>query len=168
MPAEQKDKPSREADVIGTGPYKLGEWEHDSHLILERNDGYVADDSASGPDGFAGKKTAYLDTIRYNFVPEANARVAALQTGAADVISDVPPDLSKRLADRKDLTLQKVFPYCQQVFITNTQNGPTTNPLIRQAIEAAVNVDEILDATGQIARRTPRWSMRSARTTRPS
>ncbi len=151
LPAEQKDKPSREADVIGTGPFKLGEWEHDSHLILERNPGYVADDSASGPDGFAGKKTAYLDAIRYNFVPEANARLAGLQTGAANVISDVPPDLSKRLADRKDLTLQKVFPYCQQVFITNSQNGPTANPLIRQAIDAAVNVDEILDATGQIA-----------------
>jgi peptide/nickel transport system substrate-binding protein len=153
MPAEQKDKPSREADVIGTGPYKLAEWERDSHLVLERNDGYVPDDSANGPDGFAGKKTAYLDKIRYNFVPEANARIAALQTGAADVISDLPPDLSKRLADRKDLSLQKVFPYCQQVFITNSQNGPTANPLIRQAIEAAVNVDEILDATGQIAQK---------------
>ena len=153
MPAEEKDKPSRGADVIGTGPYKLGEWQNDSHLILERNTGYVPDDTAAGPDGFAGKKTAYLDTIRYNFVPEANARLAALQTGAADVISDVPPDLSKRLADRKDLTLQKVFPYCQQVFVTNSQNGPTANPLIRQAIEASVNVDEILDATGQIAQK---------------
>jgi peptide/nickel transport system substrate-binding protein len=151
MPAEEKDKPSREADVIGTGPYVLGEWEHDSHLILKRNPGYAPDDSASGPDGFAGKKTAYLDSIRYNFVPEANARLAALQSGGADVISDVPPDLSKRLADRKDLSLQKVFPYCQQVFITNSQKGPTANPLIRQAISAAVNVDEILDATGQIA-----------------
>jgi peptide/nickel transport system substrate-binding protein len=153
MPAEEKDKPPREADVIGTGPYKLGTWERDSHLTIVRNDGYVPDDSAAGPDGFAGRKTAYLDQVRYNFVPEANARIAALQTGEANVISDVPPDLSKRLADRKDLSLQKVFPYCQQVFITNSQNGPTANPLIRQAIEAAVNVDEIIDATGQIAQK---------------
>jgi peptide/nickel transport system substrate-binding protein len=151
MPAEEKDKPPREADVLGTGPYTLGTWERDSHLILLRNAGYVADDSAPGPDGFAGRKTAEIPQIRYNFVPEANARVAALQAGDADVISDLPPDLSKRLAGRKDLTLQKVFPYCQQVFITNSQNGPTANPLIRQAIAASVNVGEILDATGQIA-----------------
>jgi peptide/nickel transport system substrate-binding protein len=151
MPAEQKDKAPREADVIGTGPYTLGTWQRDSHLILQRNDGYVADDSAPGPDGFAGRKTANIAQVRYNFVPEANARIAALQAGDADVISDVPPDLSKRLNGRTDLGLLKVFPYCQQVFITNSQNGPTANPLIRQAIEATVNVDEILDATGQIA-----------------
>jgi peptide/nickel transport system substrate-binding protein len=151
MPAEQKDKAAREADVIGIGPYKLATWQRDSHLILQRNDGYVADDTAPGPDGFAGRKTANIEQVRYNFVPEANARIAALQAGDADVISDVPPDLSKRLNGRKDLELLKVFPYCQQVFITNSQNGPTTNPLIRQAIEATVNVDEILDATGQIA-----------------
>jgi peptide/nickel transport system substrate-binding protein len=151
MPAEQKDKAPREADVIGTGPYTLGTWQRDSHLILQRNDGYVADDSAPGPDGFAGRKTANIAQVRYNFVPEANARIAALHAGDADVISDVPPDLSKRLNGRTDLGLLKVFPYCQQVFITNSQNGPTANPLIRQAIEATVNVDEILDATGQIA-----------------
>ncbi|MBS0559267.1 MAG: ABC transporter substrate-binding protein [Proteobacteria bacterium] len=153
MPAEEKDKPAREADVIGTGPYTLGEWARDSHLVLNRNDGYVADTSAPGPDGFAGRKTAYLDHIRYNFVPEANARVAALQSGDANAASDIPPELSKRFADRKDLSLLKVFPYCQQVFVTNSQNGPTANPLIRQAIAAAVNVDEILDATGQIAQK---------------
>jgi peptide/nickel transport system substrate-binding protein len=153
MPAEEKDKPAREADVIGTGPYKLGTWARDSHLDLVKNDGYVPDTSSPGPDGFAGRKTAEIPQIRYNFVPEANARVAALQAGDADVISDVPPDLSKRLTSRKDLSLQKVFPYCQQVFVTNSQQGPTANPLIRQAIEAAVNVDEIMDATGQIAQK---------------
>jgi peptide/nickel transport system substrate-binding protein len=153
MPATEKDKPPREANVIGIGPYKLGEWVRDSHLVLQRNDNYVVDNSAPGPDGFAGRKTADIAQIRYNFVPEANARLAALQAGDADVISDVPPDLSKRLADRKDLALLKVFPYCQQVFITNSQNGPTANPLIRQAIEASLNVDEILDATGQIAQK---------------
>jgi peptide/nickel transport system substrate-binding protein len=76
-----------------------------------------------------------------------------LQAGDADVISDVPPDLPKRLAERKDLGLLKVFLYCQQVFITNGQNGPTANPLIRQTIDATLKVDEILDAIGQIAQK---------------
>jgi peptide/nickel transport system substrate-binding protein len=153
IPAEQRDKAAREIDVIGTGPYKLGEWVRDSHVNIDRFKDYAKDESSPGPDGFAGRKTAYIERVRYNFVPEANARIAALQAGDADVISDVPPDLSKRLAPRKDLTVQTVFPYCQQVFITNSQNGLTANPLIRQAIEAAVNVDEVLDATGQINKR---------------
>src|SRR3546814_12936571 len=67
----------------------------DSHLTLTRFDGYVADER-EGPDGFAGTRTAYLDTIRYNFVPEANARIAALPTGEADFAASLAPDLVKR------------------------------------------------------------------------
>ncbi len=58
------------------------------------------DESAKGPDGYAGRKTVYLDTLRTNFVPEANARIAALQAGDADFISLVPPDQIKRILMR--------------------------------------------------------------------
>ncbi len=150
MPAEERDKPARAADVIGTGPFKLGEWVKDSHLNIDRFDDYSPNTSEPGPDGLAGRRTAYLDTVRFNFTPEANARVAALQSGGADVIGDIPAELAKRLADRNDLHVQQVFPYCQAYFILNTQQAPTTNPLIRQAIDAVVNVGDITDATGDV------------------
>jgi peptide/nickel transport system substrate-binding protein len=150
VPAEQKDKAGRELDIIGTGPFMLGEWVKDSHLVIKRFDGYVADESSPGPDGLAGRKTAYLDSVRYNFVPEANARVAALQSGGADVINDVPPALAKRFEGRSDLTTLKIFPYCMQVYVVNTQQGPTMNPLIRQAILAVVNADEITGAMNSV------------------
>lgn len=152
LPASEKDKEPRSIEVIGTGPYKLGEWVKDSHLTLERFDGYVADDR-EGPDGFAGERTAYLDTIRYNFVPEANARVAALQTGEADFAASIPPDLAKRLDGNADIEVSTVFPYCQQYFIVHSQQAPTDDPLIRQAIRSVVAVDEIIAVTGGAARR---------------
>ena len=153
MPAEEKDKPPRMADAIGTGPFMLGEWIKDSHLVLRRFDGYVPNETEAGPDGLAGRRTAYLDSVRITFMPEANARVAALQSGGADVIADVPAELSKRLETRKDLHVQKVFPYCQAYFIVNTQQAPTDDAAVRQAIAAAVGVDDIRDATGQITQR---------------
>nr|WP_247501352.1 ABC transporter substrate-binding protein [Bradyrhizobium sp. 1] len=152
LPAEQKDKAAREIDIIGTGPFMLGEWVKDSHLVIKRFDAYVPDDSAPGPDGLAGRRTAYLDQVRYNFVPEANARVAALQTGNADVIGDVPRDLAKRFEAQANIKTQQIFPYCMQVFVVNTQAALTNNPLIRQAIEAVVNVEDITGAMGQISR----------------
>ena len=148
LPADQLDKEPRKTDPVGTGPYKLGEWVKDSHLVLDRFDGYVADDRQKSADGFAGHRTAYLDHLRYNFVPEANARVAALQTGEADFAASIPPDLVKRLEGNKDIEVDTVFPYCQQYFIDHTQQAPTDNPLIRQAIRTAVGVDEIMAVTG--------------------
>ncbi|MEQ8813482.1 MAG: ABC transporter substrate-binding protein [Thalassobaculum sp.] len=152
LPADQKDKPARGIDAVGTGPYKLGEWMKDSHLVINRFDGYVADER-KGPDGFAGARTAYLDSIRYNFVPEANARIAALQTGEADFAALIPPDLMKRLESSPDIEVSTVFPYCQQYFIVHSQQAPTDNPLVRQAIRSVVAVDEIIAVTGGGARR---------------
>jgi peptide/nickel transport system substrate-binding protein len=153
LPAEEKDKAAREADIIGTGPFKLGEWVKDSHLVLERFDGYVPNASYSGLDGFAGKRVAYLDSVRYNFIPEANARVAALQSGDADVVASIPPDLAKRFASNPDLEVQTIIPYCMQVFVLNSQQGATKDPLVRQAIDAVVNVDDITAAMGLVSKR---------------
>jgi peptide/nickel transport system substrate-binding protein len=155
LPADQKDKPAREVEIIGTGPFKLGEWQKDSHLVLLRNENYVPDETASGPDGFAGKKTVYVDSIRYVFIPEANARLAALQTKKVDAIADLTLDLAKRLDGNAELTTLKTFPYCQQYFVINATNGLTANPLIRQAIREVVNVDDIVAATGILNQRNP-------------
>ncbi|HEX3346648.1 MAG TPA: ABC transporter substrate-binding protein, partial [Acetobacteraceae bacterium] len=153
IPAEQKDKPARELDVIGTGPYQLGEWIKEDHLTFRRNEGYTPNTASDGPDGLAGHRTAYLDTVRYNFVPEANARVAALQAGDVQFTSEIPPDVAKRLDGNPAISVQKVSPFCQQEFVLHTQQPPTTDARIRQAIAAVVNVDEIITASGQIADR---------------
>jgi peptide/nickel transport system substrate-binding protein len=150
LPAEEKDKAPREVDIIGTGPFKLDEWVKDSHLVLRRFDDYSQNENYQGVDGFAGKRTPYLDTVRYNFVPEANARVAALEAGEADVVATIPPDLAKRFADNPNIVVQTIIPYCMQVYVVNTQQGPTKNPLVRQAIDAVVDVDDITAAMGLV------------------
>ncbi len=152
LPASQKDKPARGIDVIGTGPFKLGEWAKDSHLVLDRFDGYTVNDNYKGMDGYAGRRIAYLDSVRYRFIPEANARIAALQSGDADVVASIPPELAKRFAGNPDITVQTVFPYCMQVFVVNSSQGPTANPKIRQAINAVVDVEEIATATGSVSK----------------
>lgn len=148
LPAEQKDKPARGIDIIGTGVFKLGQWVKDSHLVIQRFPDYVPDDSADGPDGFAGKRTAYLDAVRFNFVPEANARVAAMQTGEAAFTSTIPPELAARLKGQKQLQEVTVYPYCQQYLIVHSQQAPTDNVKVRQAIREAVHVDDIMKVIG--------------------
>lgn len=155
LPASQKDKPARGIDPIGTGPYKLKEWAKDSHLVLERFDGYVPNPAYKGTDGYAGAKTPYLDSITYRFIPEANGRVAALQAADVDVIAQVPNDLLKRFDGNKNIALQTVSPYCMQVLVLNSSQGPTATVKIRQAIDAVMDVDEIVAATGDNSKKNP-------------
>ncbi|WP_426412368.1 ABC transporter substrate-binding protein [Bradyrhizobium ganzhouense] len=153
LPAEQKDKPAREVEIIGTGPFKLGEWRKDSHLTIEKFDSYVADESGKPADGLVGRKTVNVGSVRYRFMPEANARIAALQTGEADIISNVPRDLVGRIEGRPDLQVNRILA-CQQYFIVNTQQPPTDSVQMRQAIRAAVGVDDMIGAISRPAKRS--------------
>lgn len=147
LPAEARDVAAREIDPVGTGPFKLGEWVKDSHLVIEKFPDYVADDRP-GPNGYAGQKEVFVDAVRYNFVPEANARVAAMQTGEADITTALPDELLARLEGQKGIEPVVIFPYCQQYLIVNTQQAPTDQPEIRQAIRTAVGVDDMIAVTG--------------------
>jgi len=151
MPASQKDKEPRMTDPIGTGPFKLGGWVKDSHLVIERNDDYSQDEDTDSADGYVGKKTVYLDAVRYNFVSEANARVAAMQTGEADVTTSLPLTMLERLKGVEGVKGLSVFPYCQQYMIVHAGNAPTDNIKIRQAIRSAVEVDDLIVVSGEAA-----------------
>jgi peptide/nickel transport system substrate-binding protein len=97
----------------------------------------------------------YLDAVRYRFMPEATTRVAALQNGEAQLISLVPTELSARITERGDLAVREIFPVLGSYVIVNSQKGVTANVLIRQAIAAAINVDEITEGAGGINKRNP-------------
>src|ERR1700733_5285395 len=140
LPASQKDKPARGIDVIGTGPFSLGEWAKDSHLVLNRFDNYSADIASAGRDGYAGRKTAYLDSVRFRFMPEATTRIAALQTDEVQLAASIPPELRGQIEARPELAIREIFPLGGTYIIVNSQYGLTANRTIRQAIAAAIDI----------------------------
>lgn len=152
LPASQRDKAGRAIDVVGTGPYALGEWVKDSHLLMKRFDAYAQDTSAPGRDGYAGRKTVYLDAVRIVFMPEATTRIAGLQTGEVQLAGALPAELRARVEGRPDLAVREIFPVGGTYIITNSQYGLTANVGIRQAIAAAINIEEIDEAVGGISK----------------
>src|SRR5580698_9939170 len=62
---------------VGTGPYKLAEYELNSRIVLERNDAYW------GPK-------ANIARITIQIIKDPSARVAAIQSGQADFTLNVP------------------------------------------------------------------------------
>lgn len=64
--------------VIGTGPFRFKRWQPGDHVELERN-----------PDWWGGN--VQWDDVNLKAIPDSGARVAALLSGDADLIQDVPP-----------------------------------------------------------------------------
>lgn len=91
------DKAAVDADpekggMIGTGPYIFKDWVPDDYVLLERNDNYWGEKAIS-------------KQIKYRKIPEAAARVIALQTGEIDLCLEVPAIEVSTLENAKGVKL---------------------------------------------------------------
>ena len=129
---------------IGTGPYMLHERRPDQWVILRRFDGYTARTDA--PTGYGGKRTAYIDEIRYVPVPDPNTRVEGLLSGQFDYSESNPNTALTRLQGQRNVEpfVMKDFGY--SVFSLNNKQGLLSNLKMRQALLAALDMDEIMKA----------------------
>lgn len=89
--------------LIGTGPFKLGEWKRGQYVDIVRFDGYV---SRSEPrTGYTGAKDVKVDRVRFNVIPDSSAAKAGLLSGSLDVIMSLSiPDLEE-LKSRPEVQL---------------------------------------------------------------
>ena len=128
---------------VGTGPYKLGEWVPDRHIVLDRFPQYSARDDVRS--GLAGRKVAYLDRIVFRSIPESEVRLAGLRTGEFDAAQPLPQEYLAEL--KKVAGAQPVIVrFDMKPVIYFSMDGPTKNVKLRKALRAALNMDEIMYA----------------------
>lgn len=145
IPAEEAGKAANQIEFIGTGPYRFVEFRPDSHVRLTRFQDYMPNaQGGAGPTGFGGRKTPYVDNITIRFVPEGGARTAGLQSGEFQVLEHIPTPSAKRLANDRSLTMHEMIPWAFQTFIFNASLAPTDNVKVRQAIQAAIDHEEVM------------------------
>ena len=73
---------------IGTGPYVLKERRADQWVILQRFADYTP--RTDPKNGYGGKRTAYIEEIRYVPVPDPNTRVEGMLSGQFDYSESLP------------------------------------------------------------------------------
>ncbi|HSU05399.1 MAG TPA: ABC transporter substrate-binding protein [Acetobacteraceae bacterium] len=146
IPKENVDAPPQQLPAVGTGPFQLVQFVPDSYVKLKRFDGYTPDSRYSDADGFGGYKVACLDTVTFRMVPEPGARVAGLETGELQGVEDVPTIAQKRLATNKSIHLLKLDNFWLNVTYPNWSQAPTDNLKFRQAVQAAVGNEDIMQA----------------------
>ncbi|MFA5027493.1 MAG: ABC transporter substrate-binding protein [Candidatus Methylomirabilota bacterium] len=137
-----ENKALTKADLVGTGPYKFVEWIPDRWVRLVRFADYKPEGKADA-GGFAGARHAYADEIRFIPVPEPGARVAGLQTGEYDFADFMPSASMPQLTGDRSLRVVRFGPQNYPTIYFN-HTGKFKNLKLRQAVQAALNMDEIM------------------------
>ncbi|HMB84933.1 MAG TPA: ABC transporter substrate-binding protein [Methylomirabilota bacterium] len=129
-------------EYVGTGPYKLAEWKPDQYIRMVRFDDYKS--RSEKPNGYGGGKTAWLDEIRWVPVPEVATRVAQVETGELDFADDLNLDAYDRLKGNANARPIISKPYYWLVAVFNKKEGLMTNQKLRQAWQAAIDIEPIM------------------------
>ena len=127
---------------IGTGPYKLAEWQRDRFVRLTRYDNYAS--YGDKPNGLSGKKLAYLDEIRYVVVTDPSVRLSSLLSGDADYVQNPSMDQYNQLKTDKRVKTFVVGKWDLSEVIINLKSAITSDQKLRQAILAATDCEPCL------------------------
>ncbi len=134
-------------NTLSDGPYRITSYEPTKSLTLERNPAWL---QAGDP-----VRHDYVDGIRITEGLTSQSVQQQIEAGTADMEWDLPPptqDLHRLIAARdKRLIIAPPGPYYAALpyfLVLNHYKGPMTNPLVRQAVAAAVDKREILQIAG--------------------
>jgi peptide/nickel transport system substrate-binding protein len=129
-------------EYIGTGPFRFVEHKADRHIRLARFQEYSA--RLEVANGHGGKRTAWVDEIRFLPVPDVAVRVAGIESGEYHFAQTVKPDQYDRLKANTKVDLAIVKPSSWITAVPNHKQGVMTNRKMRQALQAVLDMEPIM------------------------
>ncbi|GBQ22738.1 dipeptide transporter substrate-binding periplasmic protein [Gluconacetobacter sacchari DSM 12717] len=125
---------------VGSGPFRIVRWDHQSQIVLERNPAY-----RWGPPTALHTGPARLDRIEWRIIPEPSVRFAALQAGEVDVIDSLPPEAETPARRNPDLWLLLADrPGNPTNGTLNTRRAPFDDIRVREAFLRSADIDGAL------------------------
>ncbi|UCH26026.1 MAG: hypothetical protein JSV66_19265 [Trueperaceae bacterium] len=118
-------------EPIGTGPFKITEFQPGSKLVLERNENYWREG------------LPYLDAVEIRIISDDAVRRSALISGDIDWAFAVPAQSVEELKARDDVVIDEVPAGAYWYIGVNLNREPLNDVRVRQAIANAINRDEL-------------------------
>lgn len=119
-------------EPVGTGPYRLQEWERGNQLVLEKNEDYWGEPALS-------------DTVVFRWSAESAQRLVELQSGTVDGIDNVGTEDFETVSNDANLQLLERDPLNVFYVGFNVDQAPFDNELVRQAVAAAIDKERIVE-----------------------
>jgi peptide/nickel transport system substrate-binding protein len=127
--------------VVGTGPFMLDEWVANDHVTLVKNPDY-----SWGAPWYENQGAAKIDKIIYRIIPDQAARFAGFESGAIDVLQQVPPNKVQTYIDNPTEYTVITGPGQGTYHVEfNCQKDPWTNASLRRAFGYAIDRSVILE-----------------------
>jgi peptide/nickel transport system substrate-binding protein len=128
VPESASQEEGFDENPVGTGPYRFVEWARGDHITLERNPDYWGDNPSN------------IQTVTYNFVPEAATRLSGLLSGQYDLAPNLLPEdtqAAPKFASVRGLEHAMV--------VLNETAGLTSDVRVRRALNYAIDKEAIVD-----------------------
>ena len=120
------------SEGLGTGPYRIVEFDVETGAVLERYDGY-----------WRGWEGEHFDEVILRVVVEPETRRALIENGDADIATTLPLATVSELEQHPDLAVDHRYSLVVR-YIAMTVAGPLQSPEARQALCWAFPYDEVI------------------------
>lgn len=130
---------------IGTGPYKFGEWKRGEYFTMTAFEGYASPKTDGKVDGYVGSKRPLMKDVKFLVVKDPATITAGLTSGAIDLSEILPSDVQEMRKQPK-LDVVTASTAVRHVLLIQTRDAVMGNPKLRQAIAAALDMDEVVAA----------------------
>lgn len=121
---------------LGTGPFVLTAWEPNNSLTLTKFEQYW------------NPQLPKLNKVTLNITPEPTTMVNSLLTGHVDLIPRLEPDYLHQVENKPDLQIIDSPMNLVQLMAINNSVPPFDDIRVRQALNYAVNREEIIEGAG--------------------
>ncbi len=118
---------------VGTGPFQLVDWVKGNKFVVEANPQYWREGVPK------------LQKVSIVEVPEPATQIVALERGELDFVQGILPEDMERLQANTDIDLVQGPTYTFRQFLMNGGRPPFSDPLVRQAVYHAIDVDAMVN-----------------------
>jgi len=130
----REDPEAYNQEPIGSGPFRLVEWEPENYATVERVDDYW---DTAGQPAVAG--------IEFDQIEEQTTRVTELETGNVDIIETIPPQLYETVESNQSARVTESPGVGYYYLAFNCANGPTSDPRVREAVDYCFSMDQAIE-----------------------
>ena len=122
------------AESVGTGPFRLVEFNPNSNLVVEKFEDYWEDGAP------------YLDEINFSFLPNSASMLVALKNDRIDLVKLERPQDVQQVESVEGLEIERWPSLNQKPIDLGSEQKPLDDVRVRQAIALAVDREEIKNA----------------------